>query len=650
MRRAVTAACVLAATMATGQAQGPAQPVLGSRSAPALTVAGRTFRDLNRNGALDPYEDWRLPVAQRVGDLVGRMTLEEKAGVMMHGSAPSAQSVIGSGAEYDLKAVERIVLTQHVNSLITRLSGDGDVIAKQNNAIQDIAERSRLGIPLTISTDPRNHFQYTVGASVGTGGFTRWPETLGFAALRDPALVQRFADSARREYRAVGIHEALSPQADIATEPRWPRQTGTFGEDPELAYQMVKAYVAGFQHSESGVAADGVICIVKHWVGYPAAPEGWDGHNYYGRFNRMDGALPQHIRPFEGAFAVKVGGVMPSYTILQDVLLNGKPVEQVAGGYSRFLLTGLLRGQQKFDGVILSDWAITNDCGENCRTGATPHTTSDIATPWGVEELPMIDRFARGIDAGLDQFGGTDRSEMLVQAVKGGKVTEARLDESVKRILAQKFHLGLFENPFVDPAAAAKVVGASSFVAEADATQRRAIVMLENGRKAIPVKAGAKVFASGVSADTLRAHGFVPVASPTEADVAVVRVSTPFETPHPNFFFGGRQHEGRLDYRDGDAEYEQIKAAAAKVPTIVSVYLDRPAILTNVRDKAAALVANFGASDDALLDVLAGKAEAQGKLPFALPSSMADVQAQSPGKPHDMKSPLYPFGAGIVRK
>ena len=328
---------------------------------------------------------------------------------------------------------------------------------------------------------------------MGTGGFTRWPETLGFAALRDPALVQRFADSVRREYRAVGIHEALSPQADIATEPRWPRQTGTFGEDPELAYQMVKAYVAGFQHSESGVAADGVICIVKHWVGHPAAPEGWDGHNYYGRFNRMDGALPQHIRPFEGAFAVKVGGVMPSYTILQDVLLNGKPVEQVAGGYSRFLLTGSAPRAaevRRRDLVRLGDHKRLR---RELPDRATPHTTSDIATPWGVEELPMIDRFARGIDAGLDQFGGTDRSEMLVQAVKGGKVTEARLDESVKRILAQKFHLGLFENPFVDPAAAAKVVGASSFVAEADATQRRAIVMLENGRKAIPVKAGAKV-------------------------------------------------------------------------------------------------------------------------------------------------------------
>ena len=197
--------------------------------------------------------------------------------------------------------------------------------------------------------------------------------------------------------------------------------------------------------------------------------------------------------------------------------------------------------------------------------------------------------------------------------------------------------------------AATTLVESPATRAEADAAQRRALVLLENNRGVLPLKAGARVFVHGMSADAVRAKGFVPVATVAEAEVAIVRTSTPFETLHPNHFFGGRQHEGALDFKDGNADYEQIKAAAAKVPTVVSIYLDRPAILGNVRDKAAAIIGNFGASDEALLDVLAGKAKADGKLPFALPASMADVLAQSPGKPHDLATPLYPFGAGGAR-
>lgn len=221
---------------------------------------------------------------------------------------------------------------------------------------------------------------------------------------------------------------------------------------------------------------------------------------------------------------------------------------------------------------------------------------------------------------------------------------EARVDESARRVLTQKFQLGLFENPFVDPAAAARVAGALPFRTEAEAAQRRALVVLENATKTIPLKAGAKVFLYHVDASAARERGLLPVERLEDAEAAVLRVAAPFEVEHPNHFFGRRQHEGRLEFRDGDADYEQIKAAAARLPTVVSVYLDRPAILTNVRDKAAALVANFGVSDGALLDVLTGRARAEGRLPFALPRTMADVEAQSPGRPHDLQAPLYPFG------
>ena len=623
---------VVAAGVALGFARpGPspgasvAQPSIESRGVPVLTVDGARFRDLDRSGALDAYEDWRLPPERRAADLVARMTLEEKAGVMMHGTAPSPR---GPGATaYDLAAAEKTILGARVNSLITRLGGDPRALAEQNNALQEIAERSRLAVPLTISTDPRNHFQYTVGASVAAGGFSQWPETLGFAAIRDAALVRRFAEIARQEYRAVGITMALSPQADLATEPRWPRIAGTFGEDPELAHDLVRAYVEGFQDGPAGIGSESVVAVVKHWVGYGAAVDGWDGHNYYGRFARLGGALDRHVRPFEGAFAAKVGGVMPTYTILEDVSIDGKPIEAVGGGFNRTLLTELLRGRHRFDGVVLSDWGITRDCGENCRTGASPHTPADIAMPWGVESLSVVERFAKGVAAGL--------------------VSEARLDESVRRILLQKLRLGLFERPFVDPARAGETVGSAAFRQEAEAAQRRSLVVLENRDATLPLRAGARVFLHGVDKAAARAGGLAPVDRLDAAQVALVRVSAPFERPHPNFFFGRMHHEGRLDFRDGDPDYEQVKAASARVPTVVAIYLDRPAILANVRDKASAIVGNFGVGDAALLDVLTGRARAEGRLPFELPSSMAEVETQAPGLPHDTRRPLYPIGAGI---
>jgi beta-glucosidase len=341
---------------------------------------------------------------------------------------------------------------------------------------------------------------------------------------------------------------------------------------------------------------------------------------------------------------------MPTYTVLEGVELAGRPLEAVGGGFSRQLLTDLLRGKFGFQGVILSDWGITRDCGENCQAGKTPHTFADIAMPWGVESLTRLQRFAKGVTAGLDQFGGTEESAMLVEAVRTGALTESRLDESVRRIMTQTFALGLAERPFVDEARAAGIVGSAAFRAEAAAAQRRALVVLENRDRLLPLRAGSKAFLHGIDAGAARKAGLTPVDRLEEADVALVRVAAPFEVLHPNHFFGRMQHEGRLGYRDGDKDYDAIVRASARVPTVVTVYLDRPAILTNVRDKARALIGNFGVDDDGLLEVLTGRARADGRLPFELPSSMAEVEAQSPGQPHDTKRPLYPLGAGAQRE
>ena len=624
-------------------AQRPAQPSVQGTSAPVITIGGKRFRDLNRNGQLDAYEDWRLPSAARARDLVGRMTPEEKAGAAVHATAPMAGGPMASGPAYDTVAAGTMILTHHVNSVITRMSVSPGLLAAQSNALQRIAERGRLGIPLTISTDPRSHFQSVAGASVRASGFSQWPEPLGFGALDDPALVRRFASIVRDEYRAVGIHMALSPQADLATEPRWSRIAGTFGEEPGRVAALVESYVRGMQGSSTHLARNGVATVVKHWVGYGASVDGFDGHNSYGRFARItDANFKSHVAPFLGAFAAGVAGVMPTYAVLDGLRIDGTAIEPVGAGFNHQLLTEQLRDKYRFKGIVLSDWAITQDCPAACLTGVPRQGPGQIAMPWGVESLTKVQRFAKGMNAGIDQFGGVDDAQPLAQAVTEGMVTQARLDEAVVRIMTLKFDLGLFENPYVDPARADSLAAARTSQGEATRTQARALVVLENSRGVRMLGApGSRLYLHGVDSAVALARGYRVVSDAADADVAVLRIKAPYQTLHPTFFFGSLQHEGDLDYTDADSSLALVRATAAKAPTIVIVYLDRPAILTALVPHAKTLIGEFGASDDALFDALTGRVPPAGRLPFELPRSMDAVRAQRSDVPHDSRCPLY---------
>lgn len=576
------------------------------------------------------------------------------AGMMMHGTARSKGplGIAGVGAEYDTSSIGKLIRDVKVNSFITRLGGDAATLAAEHNKLQEIGEASRLGIPLTISTDPRNHFQYVLGASVQAGKFSQWPETLGFAAIGDSKLIQHFADIARREYRAVGIQETLSPQADLATEPRWSRVNGTFGEDADLARRMVRGYVQGFQHGATGVDSVGVLAIVKHWVGYGAQKNGFDSHSPYGKYATFPGKNFQyHVTPFLGAFEARVGGVMPTYSILEGVTLNNVPVEQAGAAFNHQLITTLLRNRYGFQGIVLTDWAVTNDCSETCRNGAPQGERPSFAgfgTPWGVENLSKVDRFAKAVNAGVDQFGGTEEANYVVDAVNAKKIDKKRVHDAAYRIAVQKFRLGLFENPYVDPSAAQRIAGSAEFQAEGTTAQRRSLVLLENKKSILPFTAsGKRVYLHGIDPKIAAQYGFTVVSDISQADVAIVRTDAPYETLHPQYIFGSMQHEGKLDFQNGNKEFEEIKRITDAVPAIVTVYLDRPAILGSLKDKASALIANFGVSDAALLDVITGKAKPEGRLPFELPSSMEEVEAQRSDVPHDTKHPLYPFGFGL---
>jgi beta-glucosidase len=593
--------------------------------------SGQTgFRDLNKNGRMDPYEDPSRPIEERVEDLLAQMTLEEKAGLLFHAMAPVD---VGRGGPPGLPpATERIAgkAMNHFNALG---SADARAMAEWHNRLQATAEATRLGIPVTLSTDPRHAFAHNPGASMLAGAFSQWPEPLGLAAIGDADLVQAFADIARQEYLAVGIRVALHPMADLATEPRWGRINGTFGEDATLAAGMVAAYIRGFQGETLGVAS--VACMTKHFPGGGPQKDGEDAHFVYGREQVYPGDnFAYHLIPFEAAFAAGTAQIMPYYG-----MPIGTEYEEVGFGFNKGIITGLLRERYGFDGVVCADWGLLTD-------GLIFGRTLE-ARAWGVEHLSLAERVRKALEAGVDQFGGEACPEVIVELVRGGGVPEERIDRSARRLLRDKFRLGLFDDPYVDAEAAEAIVGNAWFRAAGEAAQRRSIVLLKNASiddgAALPLREARRIYVEGVAPEVAARYGQV-VADPAAAKVAILRLAAPFEPrdsrPLESFF-----HAGSLAF--AEEERARILRITATVPTIVCIYLDRPAVIPEIAEAVAGLLADFGASDEAVLDVIFGQAAPSARLPFELPSSMEAVRRQKEDVPYDSEDPLFRFGHGL---
>lgn len=637
---------VVALPLCIAAAPAP-QPEIGAHRKPAITIGGLRFHDLSGDGALQPYEDWRLDAETRARDLVSRMTLREKAGLMMHGTPPTADHSFRGN--WDVEGMRTAIEQDQIRFFIHRMTGEAGTLAGLSNAAQEIAEGTRLGIPLTFSSDTRNTLREVQGVSVAPAGFTRWPEAMGLAATGDLDLIRSLSDIARREYRAIGIRMALSPQADLFTEPRWFRGNATFGDDPATVSPMVAAFIEGYQGSAKGLQSDGVATVVKHWVGYGAQVDGLDSHNPYGKEMALStAALESHIKAFEGAFKVRAAAVMPTYSVPRAGLtIDGKPVEPVAVGFNAQMLDGLLRKRLGYDGAVISDWLITNDCLAECQNGT--FDIPKLGMPWGVEHLTQEQRFAKAILAGEDQFGGVMDTDIVEKVVADGLVPEARIDQSAVRLLKIVFELGLFENAYLDPAQSRAAIGTSQSLALGLEAQHRSMVLLENKRALLPLRkaGGMKAWLYGVKADAAREQGFVPVDDVSEAQVALIRIATPFTT-HPAYFFGASAHEGPLSVKPGSKDYDAIEQArAAGVPVVLDVYLDRPAVLTAVRPFVSAMLGDYGVTDTAFLDVVTGKARPQGRLPIELPSSDEAVERQRSDLPSDTAAPLYPKGYGL---
>ena len=508
------------------------------------------------------------------------MTLEEKLGQLVvanaFNNAPYGEPATG----YALDALSGFIRGAKIKHFNSTLAIPPAQLAEANNAVQAIAEEGRLGIPVVFATDPRHHQASTVGAGVPPAAQHR-PEPPGLAALNDMETATAFAETVRRDLRATGISMLLGPQVDLATEPRWPRNGGTLGEDVGRAADLARTLVAGIQGSPDGLQPGGVATVVKHFAGYSAAKGGWDGHNRYGRFASLDeGEFAQHLVPFEAAFEVQPTSVMPAYTIPEGLVVNGEPVEPVGAAYSRVLMTDLLRGQYGFDGVILSDWAITADCAEICRNGFAEGrrpTFEGMSTAWGVEDLSEAERFALAMEVGVDQFGGVMDTAPLLEAVASGLIDEARIEEAVRRVLARTFALGLFEAPFVDPENAAAAAGTAEDHRQGLSAQARAMIRLEDDGSIRSLQDGAKVFTFGVASDAVREAGLVEVGDPAEADYAIVRLQAPFEQLHPQYFFGAMQHEGSLAFPD---DHPGLRALASLrrgfLQLSTSIWTDQP--------------------------------------------------------------------------
>ncbi|HEX3516733.1 MAG TPA: glycoside hydrolase family 3 N-terminal domain-containing protein, partial [Trebonia sp.] len=588
----------------------------------------------------EPFKDTRLPTGRRVEDLLARMTVEEKAGLLFHtvitpGPGGSVTQPPSPSYDGEPSAAYRVrhQLISHFN--VQAMVTDVREWAGWHNRLQELAAQTRLGIPVTLSTDPRHAFSANPNASIGAGAFSQWPEPIGLAAIGDPAEVERFGDIARREYLATGFRVALHPMADLATEPRWARISGTFGEDAEHASRLLAAYVRGFQGSRLGL--ESVAVMVKHFPGGGPQKDGEDPHFEYGKEQVYPGRnFGYHLRPFAAAIRAGAAQVMPYYA-----MPAGTEYEAVGFGFNRDVIHGILRERLGFDGVVCTDWGIIADTEFAGELFA--------ARAWGAEHLSPEERLLKSLDAGVDQFGGTARPELIVHLVRSGRLDERRVDVSARRILRDKFTLGLFDHRYLDPEASSAVAGCPAFVAAGLAAQRASLTLLKNdsppGREQpiLPLPAGSRVFTVGIDA-RVAAEYFTVATSMEEADYAVVRLPAPYEERPGTVerFF----HAGTLEF--DPATLNVLMPVLERLPAVVVVNLERPAILTRVAAAATALAGEFGAADGAVLDVLTGRDRPRGRLPFDLPSSMAEVLAQRPDVPFDLPHPLYRFGHGLA--
>ncbi len=704
-----------------------------------LAQDGLYFKDLERAGVLLPYEDWRLPYEERAKDLAGRLSVEEIAGLMLYSPHQMVPPKAGGpftgtfgGKTFEASGCNAWALSDeqktflekdHIRHILLAGTQSGATAAAWTNEMQRLAERLPHAIPVNISSDPRNgakdaEAEFKSGAS----DISRWPEGLGFAASFDPEVVRRFAADASREYRAMGITTALGPQIDLCTEPRWMRLVDTLGPETEMVKQMVKAYCDGMQTTEGeGWGKHSVNTMVKHWPGGGTGEGGRDAHFPFGKYAVYPGGnFEEHLKPFtEAAFCLdgptkSAAAVMPYYTVSWGVdTKNGK---NVGNSYSEFLIKDLLRETYGFAGVVCTDWGITQ----------TPEAEIDSfgSRCYGVSHLTEAQRCLLAITNGVDQFGGNSEIAPILEAYEigcrqyGEAAMRARMERSAARLLKNIFQCGLFEDPYLDPEEAGRIVGCEEFRKHGYEAQQKSIVLLKNKKDArtnapvLPLKKGIRVyiphrkvkeikgffrklqpaFTQDPVSETALAPFAVRVDRPEEADVAIVFAESPLCNPYSTAdaqnggngylpislqyrpytaktaretsiaggdhreAFTNRSYKNKTNVAVNEGDLDNILAcrkAMKDKPVIVCMLLNNPMVMGEFEPDADAIVAEFGVSRAAVLDVLFGAYHPTGRLPVQLPANMETVEAHcedvaldlTPYK--DTAGNLYDYGFGL---
>jgi beta-glucosidase len=645
----------------SGIAQISKQPKLGYRSAKLISIGTIQFKDLNNNGKLDPYEDWRLPYEKRAEDLVSKMSVEEKVGFMListtrmqnenasQGQQPKDSSNGGFNEEDQVQKMNMFtkkplpvpmmmaagttkgVKEFHLRHFILRANVSTRSTAEWANNLQALCESDGWGIPAIVASNPRNHItkDASIGLSVGTTSFSVWPGELGLSATRDLKLIREFADIARQEWTAVGLRKGYMYMADLATEPRWQRVEGTFGENAEWVAKMMTEVVLGFQGTK--LTPSSVALTTKHFPGGGAGVGGQDPHFSWGKYEHFPGGYFQNnLIPFKAAIKAGTSSIMPYYSIPK-----GTKYEEIAYAYNKPVITGLLRDSLGFKGIINSD------------TGPIE------MMPWGAENLTIPERYKRTLEAGVNIFSGTADPTQLLQTVKSGMVDMKLIDNSVYKLLMEKFQLGLFEDPYVDVEKAVKTVSNASFKAKAELAMQKSIVLLRNENKSLPLKPKTKIYFESY----YQRRGAATASNihlPIQSDPHVEFVKTPEDadmillwiTPGSKSLFEADGSPLYLSLSKNGVDIDYINLLTAKKPTILAINYTNPWVIDEIynektRSHFAGVLATFGTTHTALLDIITGRFNPSGKMPFTTPVSEEQAQNQLSDVPGYLKGNQY---------
>ncbi len=562
-----------------------------------------------------------MTVAEKVGSLLVARVVCGPGGTLWEGT--EGESPFG------FTPTTELIRERHITHVTLMNPAPVPDLIAWGDRLQQLAATTRSKQAVSIAADPVHGQSRNAQVAMSGGGFTVLPEPIGLAATRDPALVREAARMMGRELRAAGITVALHPMADLATEPRWARVAGTFGEDPELVAELAEQYILGLQ--EAGVAA-----TVKHFPGGGPQQGGEDSHFERGAHTVYPGgAFETHLAPFARAIRAGVSRVMPGYAAPV-----GTDYAEVGFAFERALMTDVLRNRLGFTGIILTDFNIVQGM-------SLPRLGVHLAPrAWGLEQTTALERVVRLFDAGVDQFGGEDDPAVFLEALDRGLVSEQRLDDSVRRVLLEKARLGVLTTDDLEVERAATAASTIEIAGAdhqriADRVRRASVVALAGSP--VRLTPETRVYAEGVARAAVAARA-VPVDSPDEAEVAIVRIAAPFE-PREGLLEQAF-HQGSLAFPEETVRH--IADLAARVPTVVDVFLERPAVLTPLAELPVTLLGSFGVADDVLLDAASGRASVRGRLPFDIPRSMDAVRASREDVPFDTQDPLFPCGHGLV--